>query len=368
MSKKRREMEECACTKRETEENEKMCHDMFNEKKYDEGKILLRFRGDMKSGNTTMRDPALFRINTQRHARVELKHRVWPTYDFAGVIFDSISGVTHAMRSKEFELRKELHHTILDKLGMEKAEFIFFGRLDLEGMPVAKSALKPLIENGKIPWYDDPRLPTLEGLKRRGIRPEAVRKFILSLGLTKNDTNSPFATLEAFNKKIVDATSVRLHMVNDTRRIKLVNFESKEIELANHPTKDLGKRTVTVNNTVLISGSDAEEIKEGETIRLLGLGVVKINSMGNEITAEVIDDMDTERKIQWVAENDASKIKIIIPRQLFDGQKFNEDSLKTVEVLTESAYLELKDDAEIQFVRFGYCRKESAHQAIFTHK
>ena len=190
----------------------------------------------------------------------------------------------------------------------------------------------------------------------------------MSLGLTKNDTNSPFATLEAFNKKIVDATSVRLHMVNDTRRIKLVNFESKEIELANHPTKDLGKRTVTVNNTVLISGSDAEEIKEGETIRLLGLGVVKINSMGNEITAEVIDDMDTERKIQWVAENDASKIKIIIPRQLFDGQKFNEDSLKTVEVLTESAYLELKDDAEIQFVRFGYCRKESAHQAIFTHK
>ena len=80
------------------------------------------------------------------------------------------------------------------------------------------------------------------------------------------------------------------------------------------------------------------------------------------------DDTNAEKKIQWVAENDASKIKIIIPRELFDGEKFNEDSLKTVEVLTESAYSELKDDAEIQFVRFGYCRKESTNQAIFTHK
>jgi len=100
----------------------------------------------------------------------------------------------------------------------------------------------------------------------------------------------------------------------------------------------------------------------------LGLGVVKINSVGNEITAEITDSTDAEKKLQWVTENDTAKIKIIIPGQLFNGEKFNEDSLKTVEVLTESAYLDLKDDSEIQFVRFGYCRKESGHQAIFTHK
>ena len=157
-------------------------------------------------------------------------------------------------------------------------------------------------------------------------------------------------------------------MVNDPRRIKLVNFDAKDIELANHPTKDLGKRTVSVNGTILISGSDAEEIKEGETIRLLGLGVVKINNVADEITADITDSTDAMKKIQWVAENDTTKIKIIIPGQLFNGEKFNEDSLITVEVLTESAYLDLKDDTEIQFVRFGYCRKESANQAIFTHK
>ena len=85
---------------------------MFDEKGFKEGQALLRFRGNMQSGNTTMRDPALFRINTKRHARQEQKYKVWPTYDFAGIIFDSISKVSHAMRSKEFELRKELHHTI----------------------------------------------------------------------------------------------------------------------------------------------------------------------------------------------------------------------------------------------------------------
>jgi len=323
----------------------------------------------MKSGNTTMRDPTLFRINTKRHARMEVKYRVWPTYDFAGIIFDSISGVTHAMRSKEFELRKELHYAILDKLGLEKSEFIFFGRLNLDGMPVAKSALKPLIETGKIPWYDDPRLPTLEGLRRRGIRPEAVRKFILSLGLTKNDTNSPFATLEAFNKKIIDAESVRLHMIKKPRKFTIENFNLEKVDIQNHPSKDLGKRTVKVDGNILVDNSDTEEMKDGEFIRLLGLGVVKITSLANDVKGELVDNSTKiEKSIQWVGESDAIQIKIIIPSQLFIGEQFNEESLIKQEVTVESAYLGLKDDSEIQFVRHGYYRKESSHQAIFTHK
>ena len=369
ISKNRKEMIECECTRRSMEENEQMWHEMFGEKKFKEGQALLRFRGDMKSGNTTMRDPTLFRINTKKHARADQKYRVWPTYDFSGIIFDSNSGVTHAMRSKEFELRKELHHNILDKLGMEKAEFVFFGRLELEGMPVSKSALKPLIEDGKIPWYDDPRLPTLEGLRRRGIRPEAVRKFILSLGLTKNDTNSPFATLEAFNKKIVDPECVRLHMVSDPKKMKISNFEAREITLANHPTKDLGTRTVMVDGVLLVSGSDAEQMKVGENVRLLGLGIVKITGLTDEIDAQLVDDSEkAEKKIQWVAGKDALQIKVIIPDLLFINEEFNKDSLQTHEVITESAYSNLKDDAEIQFVRLGYYRKESSHQAIFSHK
>ena len=112
------------CTKQSVEENEKLWHKMHDEKGFKEGQALLRFRGNMQSGNTTMRDPALFRINTKTWEQ-EQKYKVWPTYDFAGIIFDSISKVSHAMRSKEFELRKELHHTILDKLGMENQSSSF---------------------------------------------------------------------------------------------------------------------------------------------------------------------------------------------------------------------------------------------------
>ena len=158
-------------------------------------------------------------------------------------------------------------------------------------------------------------------------------------------------------------------MINEPRKIVISNFGPKEVELANHPTKDLGKRIVRVDGNILISGSDAEELKEGEIVRLLGLGIVKIKNLQNEIHSEFVDEsMEAEKKIQWIAESDAVQIKIIIPNQLFNGEKFNEKSLITVDAVTESAYLGLKDDVEIQFVRLGYYRKESAHQVIFTHK
>jgi len=317
-----------------------------------------------------MRDPALFRINQKHHARLEEKYKVWPTYDFSGIILDSVNGVTHAMRSKEFELRKELHNAILQKLGLPIPEFLFFGRLDLVGMPVSKSALKPLIENGKIPWYDDPRLPTLEGLRRRGIRPEAVRKFILSLGLTKNDTNSPFDTLEAFNRKIIDQDSIRLNMIRAPKKLSINNLPTNSIEMSNHPTIDLGKRTLEVGDSILLSDEDVNNISVNDEIRLMNLGNVKITNTGSKFSGEYIGDdlKDNVKKVQWIPEASAHEIKIIIPKQLFTDEKFNEDSLQTIQAFTEPYYLKLKDNDEIQFIRFGYCRKESSHQVIFTHK
>jgi len=370
ISKDRREMRSCKCTALDLEENQKRWKNMFNEKGYKEGQALLRFRGDMKSGNTTMRDPALFRINEKHHARLEQKYKVWPTYDFSGIILDSLNDVTHAMRSKEFELRKELHNTILQKLGMRIPEFLFFGRLELVGMPVSKSALKPLIENGKIPWYDDPRLPTLEGLRRRGIRPEAVRKFILSLGLTKNDTNSPFDALESFNRKIIDHDSIRLNLIKNPKKLSITNLPTNSIELSNHPTVDLGKRIVEIGENILLSEEDMNDISVNDEIRLMSLGNVKITEIGSKFTGEYVDDelKDNVKKVQWITEDNAHEIKIIIPKQLFIDEKFNEESLQTLKVFTESHYLKLKDNDEIQFIRFGYCRKESSHQAIFTHK
>jgi len=368
ISNNRKERKACKCSKGDIKQNIQGWEKMFD--KYKSGDAIVRFRGDMKADNAVMRDPVLFRIIDEKHYTLGNKYRVWPSYDFAVAIEDSNDGVTHAFRSKEFELRKELIDAILDALNMRKPYQDFFSRLEFKGMPISKRILKPLIEEGKVSWYDDPRLPTLESLKRRGIKPEAIKKFILSLGLTKANTLAPFDALESFNRKFVDADSIRLFMVNKPKKLTVKKLPFSFVEIPNHPIKDMGKRKINVDENFYISGEDAENIKEGTQIRLLGLGNVAISKINGEIEGEFIKDGNITdiQKIQWVSQKNAHIIKILIPKQLFIDDKFNENSLEELEAYTEPHYLQLKDGEEIQFVRFGYCRKDSQNQAIFTHK
>ena len=368
MSKNRRDMKSCKCSMSDTNQNEEKWEKMFN--KYKPGEAIVRFRGDMESKNTVMRDPVLFRIIDAKHPRLGEKYRVWPSYDFAVAVEDYLDGVTHALRSKEYELRNELYYSILDVLDMKRPKMLEFSRLEFKGMPVSKRILKPLIDDGKISWYDDPRLPTLEALKRRGITPEAIRKFTLSLGFTKANTLAPFDSLEAFNRKIVDGNSVRLFMIKNPKVLRISNLPNSIIELPNHPTNDMGTRRVEVGDSVFLSSDDAEGVGIGDQLRLMGLGNVKITSADSEMTGEFTDnnqDVDF-RKLQWISQKTNHKLKILIPQQLFIDDEFNEGSLEEVDAYTEPHYLELKDGTEIQFVRFGYCRKDSANQAIYTHK
>ncbi|MGI0041949.1 MAG: glutamate--tRNA ligase, partial [Nitrosopumilaceae archaeon] len=368
ISKNRREMKSCKCRSADLNQNTKRWHDMFE--KYKPGEAIVRFRGDMQSENTVMRDPALFRIIEGSHSLLIDKYRVWPNYDFAVAIEDSIDGVTHAFRTKEYELRNELYYSILDKLHMRKPKVIEFSRLEFEGMPVSKRILKPLVDNGQVSGYDDPRLPTLEALRRRGIVPEAIRKFVLSLGFTKSDTLAPFDTLESFNRKMVDATSIRLFLVTEPVKLIIKNNKMTSVEIQNHPQKDLGKRKIELDGTFYISGEDGRNLKVGDQIRLIELYNVKITKTGSDIEGEYTgDDFKAEfPKIQWIPQKNAVKINILIPKTLYVNEKFNENSLDILRVFTENYYLELNEGAEIQFVRFGYCRKDSAIQAIYTHK
>lgn len=368
ISNNRKERKACKCSRGDIKQNIQGWRKMFD--KFKPGDAIVRFRGDMKADNAVMRDPVLFRIIDEKHYTLGNKYRVWPSYDFAVAIEDSNDGVTHAFRSKEFELRKELIDAILDALNMRKPYQDFFSRLEFKGMPISKRILKPLIEEGKVSWYDDPRLPTLESLKRRGIKPEAIKKFILSLGLTKANTLAPFDALESFNRKFVDADSIRLFMVNKPKKLTVKKLPFSFVEIPNHPIKDMGKRKINIDENFYISGEDAENIKEGTQIRLLGLGNVTISKINGEIEGEFIKDGNITdiQKIQWVSQKNAHIIKILIPKQLFIDDEFNENSLEELEVYTEPHYLQLKDGEEIQFVRFGYCRKDSQNQAIFTHK
>ena len=368
ISNNRKERKACKCSRGDIKQNNQNWGKMFD--KYKPGDAIVRFRGDMKADNAVMRDPVLFRIIDEKHYTLGNKYRVWPSYDFAVAIEDSNDGVTHAFRSKEFELRKELIDAILDALNMRKPYQDFFSRLEFKGMPISKRIIKPLIEEGKVSWYDDPRLPTLESLRRRGIKPEAIKKFILSLGLTKANTLAPFDALESFNRKFVDSDSIRLFMVNKPKKLIIKKLPFSFVEIPNHPIRDMGKRKINLDENFYISGEDTENIKEGTQIRLLGLGNVKLSKINGELEGEFIEDGNIAdvQKIQWVPQKDAHIIKILIPKQLFIDDKFNEDSLEEMEAYTEPHYLQLKDGDEIQFVRFGYCRKDSQNQAIFTHK
>jgi glutamyl-tRNA synthetase len=324
----------------------------------------------MSSENTVMRDPVLFRILDGKHPLLGDRYRVWPSYDFAVAIEDNIDGVTHAFRTKEYELRNELYYAILDALKLRKPKMMEFSRLEFKGMPVSKRVLKPLIESGKVSWYDDPRLPTLEALKRRGITPEAIRKFVLSLGFTKADTLAPFDVLESFNRKIVDEQSTRLFMVKNPKKLVVTGLPTSTITIPNHPTKDLGKRNVTVDENFYLSSDDTKDLKPESKIRLMGIGNVQIKTVSDHLTCQYTGDELVEEipKVQWVSQKNFQKLKIQIPKALFIDDNFNEDSLEEIEVYVEPYYLELKEGSEIQFVRFGYCRKESASLAIFTHR
>ena len=342
---------------------------------FEHNAAVIRFKGDMSNQNTAMRDPTLFRIIDGEHPKIGNKIRLWPTYDFAAPVEDSIDGVTHAMRTKEYELRNALYFAILDRLGLRKPLLIEFSRLEFNGVPISKRKIKPLIEKGIVKSWSDPRLPTLMGIKRKGFLPDAIRKFVLSLGLTLAETKPPVETLEAFNRKIIDSHCMRLFFVKDPVELRIQNVSSKEIILKNHPNNDLGTRKVPVSDSFYISAEDAAKLNINDEIRLMDLYNIKIikfepNQTRKALIAAAIPENIRQGipKIQWVAKSDAIPYKVMITRELYLGEKYNPNSLEICEGYAESFVSMLNIDTRIQFVRFGFCRIDDSNNAIFTHR
>ncbi|MBA3750383.1 MAG: glutamate--tRNA ligase, partial [Nitrosopumilus sp.] len=346
---------------------------------YRQNEYILRYRGDMTSLNTAMRDPTLFRIMEDSHPKLGNKYTLWPTYDFAAPIEDSLDGVTHAFRTKEYELRNELYFAILSDLGLTKPKLIEFSRLEFEGIPVSKRKITPLIEKGVIQRWDDPRLPTLIGLERRGILPEAIRKFVLSLSITLSETKPSIEILESFNRKILDSKSLRLFFVKDPIELHIDKLDFDFIEIKNHPTIEMGKRKVNVEKIIYISNDDAIKLKIGDTIRLMELCNIEIMNIDISdikenskkiITAKNIGNKISHniQKIQWVSKNNSLDFRILKPMPLYQGDNYNEDNLKIERGLSESFVSQLEFGTIVQFVRYGFCRIDDSSTAIFTHR
>jgi len=344
----------CGCRSNSIEENLDAWGKMLAGK-YEKGDAILRLKAEPDAANTVMRDPTLFRICTKEHYRQGKKYTVWPTYDFEVSIADSLDGVTHALRSKEYELRDELYYRIIEKLGLRKPIVYDFSRLTLKGLPLSKRLLKPLIDEKKVSGWDDPRMPTLRGLKRRGILPEAVKNFVLSFGLSKVESEPSINALLTENRKLLDPKAERYFFVKDPVELRVEGIQKGEVKLKKHPSENLGERVVEITDKFFISKSDAQNLKKGDKFRLLDLCNAKLLEKGKILRAEFIGNEGMEeKKLHWVPEKHL-KAEVLVPSELFIEEKFNKNSLGMDEGYCEPSCSSLKKGSIIQFVRYGFC-------------
>jgi glutamyl-tRNA synthetase len=347
----------CKCRRNSVEENLAKWDELFY---LPEGKAVLRLKGNLESPNTAMRDPTLFRLVDAPHPLQGKKFRCWPTYDFAGAVEDSLAGVTHAFRTKEYELRDEVYFYLLDKLHLRKPLLIEFSRLSLEGMPVSKRLIKALINEGKVAGWDDPRLPTLRGLRRRGIQPRTIYQFVLSQGISKVESAITFDQIEAINRKILDPITRRLYFIPNPIRLIVHGTSPKEIKLKFHPQFDLGERSLKVGRVFYISEQDTCQLRKGEKIRLKGLYNIEIKRIakegiwGNYLSEKLLPGL---KRIQWVPE-DYTRLEVLQPKEIFINNKYNDDSLKTITGYAEKEIEKIATNEIVQFERFGFCRIE----------
>jgi len=340
----------------------------------EEGEATVRLRGDMTSQNYVMRDPILFRIIDHPHVLTGTKYRVWPTYDLAVAIEDSICGVTHVLRSSEFAPRGELQNRIRELLGLRNPVIIEYSRFGFQGTPLAKRKLRPLVDAKLVSGWNDPRMPTVEGVARRGIVPEAIREFTVSyMAFTYSRKEFDWDLLFSVNRKVLDPVTKRYYFVPQPIKLAVSGSPILAVSLRNHPEKDLGRREVHVDGNFYIAKGDLEGLKRGDIIRLKDLYNIVIEEVGSEIvhasflSRELIEGIP---KVQWVT-NDNIAIDILVPGPLFIGESFNEKSLSKVSGLAESSVSNLSIGEIVQFERFGFCRLDEKFERptfIFIHR
>ena len=360
----------CSCRDRSCEESSDLWKDLISSG--GSKGAILRLHAEMDSPNTAIRDPTLFRVIEKEHPIQGNKYRVWPTYDFAGAIEDSISGVTHPFRTKEYELRDPVYFRILSLLNLRRPHLMEFSRLAIKDMPVSKRKIKPFIEKGHVSGYDDVRLPTLQGLKRRGILPETIREFIFSQGISKAEATVDFSLVEAINRKILDPQVRRFFLVIDPMKLLVKNAPKKSINLPFHPTLDLGDRTIKTDNVFFVQKEDVNQMKKGDVFRLKGLYNVQIDKLADTIFGTYHGEKvhPNSLKIQWTTQ-DFIPVKLYVSGPLFKNNKFNPRSLIEFEGYAENAIADVNHGENIQLERIGFARIEKKNKNIigyFSHK
>ena len=335
-------------------------------KKHKEGSYVVRFKGDMKSLNYSLRDTNLFRIIDSPHPLTGAKYTLWPTYDIANAVEDEICGITHILRSSEF--RSELQQLIRDALGFRPLEVIQFSRFNFKGAPVSKRLLRPLVEKKVVSGWDDPRMPTVEGLRRRGILPQTIREFTQQVGYTKTEHEYDWSMLLSLNRKLLDPVSKRIFFVPDPVPLTVEDAPRREATIPFHPQNDMGSRTMHTAGEFFVAEGDLKSMKEGSVFRLMDLYNVRVTSTGRKASGKYVGDevTGTLRKFQWVTPAHI-EIRVTVPDVLFlEGDVYNKESLKEVSGFAEESVSSSKVGDIVQFPRFGFARMDSPGEFILS--
>ena len=364
---------------------------------FEDNKYTLRAKIDLASGNFNMRDPVLYRIRHMHHHRQGDKWCIYPMYDFAHPIQDALEGITHSLCSLEFENHRPLYNWVVENVSVPcHPRQIEFARLGIDHTVLSKRKLRALIENGYVSGWDDPRMPTLCGLRRRGYTPAAIRNFCESVGVAKSDNTIEFAFLESCLRKDLDATAQRVMAVLKPVKLTITNYpegQSESFEVENNPNNPAdGKRSITFSRNLWIEADDflAEPIPkykrlypDGPECRLKGAYVIKCTGCvkdedGNVIEVLATYDPDSKggdpsdgRKIKgatihWVDAANCFDAEVRQYSNLFDDpdpDAAGKDYLaclnpNSLEVLTgckvEASLRDAKAPASYQFMRLGF--------------
>ena len=331
--------------------------------KYEEGTAVLRYKGDMASLNTAMRDPALMRIKRAPHYRQGTKYIVWPLYDINTPVMDSINGITDQLRTKEYELRDELYSAILTDLGLRVPRIHNQARLKIKDNVTSKRETTKMIQEGLISGYDDPRLVTIIALRRRGVQPQAIRDFVMRFGISKTDSVVSLSMLLDENRKILDPIAKRILFVEDPIPLKISGVEQTKVSIRLHPTADMGTREYETDGAAYISSKDAAELQVGSTVRLKDFTSVKITSKGANAIESVAINEPVQKTIAWVPAQNFMECDVMVLEDLMKDGVFNKDSKKTVKGYAETYANTLKRGEIAQFWGFGFVILDDNDQA-----
>ncbi|ALB01475.1 glutamate--tRNA ligase [Francisella persica ATCC VR-331] len=376
--------------------------------KFTEGSKTLRAKIDMSSGNINLRDPALYRIKVSHHPKTGDKWCIYPMYTFAHPLEDAIEKITHSLCTLEFQDQRPFYDWVIEETEFEiKPQQIEFSKLNLNYTITSKRKLKYLVDNKLVNGWDDPRMPTIKGYRRRGYTPESIRNFCDTIGISKQDSVIDVSVLEDAIRDDLNKNALRKNVVLDPIKVSIKDMPSHHLDVPNHPQDpEFGRREITISSQIFIERDDfvfkqeknMKKFSPNGRVRLLNGYVIECQEVITDINGEVIelqcsylsetlggkkpnDGIKPNCIIHWVDANNCLNAEVRIYDRLFNDENpanadriedvLNPNSLQVIKNAKVERSLEnVKVEERFQFNRVGYFIADlkdcSQHKLVFN--